>query len=88
MKYVLMQAPKKEGEYNSQIAIIDNSTHIGKGKIEKMCQAGYTCVGYIKSELHPRQLKHGFTYEWDKRIENLQNLILKIGALSEKWVDC
>ena len=88
MKYVLMQAPKKEGEPNSQIAIIDNSNQIGKQKIEKLTQAGYTCVGYIESELHQVELKRGFTYEWDKRIQNLQNLILQIGALAEKWIDC
>lgn len=88
MRYVLLQAPKADGEYSSQIVIVDNSGPVGKSKVEKLCSVGYTPAGSIESDLKPSTLKEGFTHNRRKKIENLEKLVLKIGAMAEKWVDC
>ena len=88
MKYVLLQAPKADGEYSSPIVIVDNSGPIGKSKVERLCNEGYTPAGTIESDLKPSALKEGFTYNRRKQAENLQKLVLEIGALAETWVDC
>lgn len=87
-KYVLLQAPKIDGEYSSPIVIIDNSSQIGKSRVEKLCNEGYTPAGTIESDLKPSALKEGFNHNRRKQCENLQNLVLKIGELAETWVDC
>ena len=47
MKYILLQE-KTTGE----IRIIDNSTKIGKGKVEKLlCQDGFEAVGTVETNL-------------------------------------
>ena len=54
MKYALLKRT------DGQIVIIDNSTHIGKGRIEKLCNDGAVGVGTIESNLTPGELKSGF----------------------------
>lgn len=88
MKYVLLQAPKADGECSSSIVIVDNSGPIGKSRVERLCNEGYTPAGTIESDLKPSALKKGFTYNRRKQYENLQKLVLDIGALAETWVDC
>jgi hypothetical protein len=45
---------------NEQIVIVDNSTHIGKGRVEHLCNNDAEPVGIIESDLRPAVLKQGF----------------------------
>lgn len=56
-KYVLLQAPKTDGDYTAQIEIIDNSSAIGKGKVESRIKDGYIHIGWIESNLRVPELK-------------------------------
>lgn len=85
MKYVLMQAPKTEDEYSSQIVIIDNSTQIGKGKVQKLVNEGYSHIGYIESDLRPQQLKSGFENNLQNRLDNARSLFDQINAIADSY---
>lgn len=85
MKYVLMQAPKTKDEYSSQIVIIDNSTKIGKGKVQKLINEGYSHIGYIESDLRTQQLKSGFEYELRSRLDNTRELFNQINAITDSY---
>ena len=85
MKYVLMQAPKTEDEYSSQIVIIDNSTKIGKGKVQKLINDGYSHIGYIESDLRVQQLKSGFKYDLQNRLDNARELFNQINAITDNF---
>lgn len=85
MKYVLMQAPKTEDEYSSQIAIIDNSTRIGKGRVQQLINEGYSHIGYIESDLRPQQLKSGFEYGLQNRLDNTRELFNQINAITDSY---
>lgn len=84
MKYALLQAPMKEGEYRSQIEIIDNSTFIGKGRVEVLCEDGWTHVGWIESELKPSRLQAGLEYYAQKHIDEARE---KISMISDMLTD-
>lgn len=86
MKYVLMQAPKKPEEYSSQILIIDNSTHIGKKRVESLIYDGYKFAGTIESDLRIQQLKSGFEFNLLKRIDNANEIMKSINKLSEELI--
>ncbi|WP_178695240.1 hypothetical protein [[Eubacterium] hominis] len=86
MKYVLMQAPKKPEEYSSQIVIVDNSTHIGKKKIESLIYDGYKFAGTIESDLRVQQLKSGFEFDLTKKIDDANEIIKNINKLSEELI--
>ena len=88
MKYILLQAPRADGNYSSPIVILDDSNAVGQAKVTKLLNEGYTQVGTIESDLQPGALKDGFTHNRRKQAENLQKLVLEIGALAETWVDC
>lgn len=83
MRYVLMQAPKQEGDYSSQIVIIDNSSQIGKEQVQWYVNAGWVGVGSIESDLTPRDLKSGFEHDCRKSIEKAHNLFNQISALAD-----
>lgn len=72
MKYVLLKMPSGE------IRIVDNNTHIGKKKVEKLCSEGAVSAGAIESDLHPGQLKRGISHEargaYEVEREKLWNL--------------
>lgn len=85
MKYVLMQSPKTEDEYSSQIVIIDNSTKIGKGKVQKLINEGYSHIGYIESDLRTQQLKSGFEHDLQGRLDNTRELFNQINALTDSY---
>ena len=86
MKYVLMQAPKRPEEYSSQIVIVDNSTHIGKKKIESLIYDGYKFAGTIESDLRVQQLKSGFEFDLTKKIDDANEIIKNINKLSEELI--
>lgn len=71
MKYALLKRT------DGQIVIIDNSTHIGKGRIEKLCNDGAVGVGTIESDLTVGQLKLGFEHTLSKRYEDLRDTVLR-----------
>lgn len=56
MKYVLLQM------LSGEMKIVDNSNHIGKGRVEKFCNEGAILVGTIESDLHPTQLRRGISH--------------------------
>lgn len=87
MKYVLMQAPKKEEDYSSQIVIVDNSTMIGKKRVENLVERGYMCVGTIESELSEHQLKRGFSFEADKQVDVMHDLFREISKLADSHIE-
>lgn len=66
MQYVLIQMPSGE------IKIEDNSTHIGKKRVEKFCNAGAKSAGTIESHLPTIQLRRGISHEARERykVEN------------------
>lgn len=72
MKYVLIK------NADGQIKIIDNSTRIGKGKVEREIADGGEYVGSIESELRPMQIEKGFNVYANKRIRNLREQLDKI----------
>lgn len=73
MRYVLIK------NADGQIKIIDNSTSIGKGKVERAIIGGGEHIGFVESELRARELETGFNvYESDK------NKKLS-GKLNEIW---
>lgn len=72
MKYVLLK--RSDG----QIVIIDNSTHIGENRVEKLCNDGAVGVGTIESNLEPGQLKCGFEHTQGKRYEELRRQLLLV----------
>lgn len=65
--YVLLMAPKKD-DYVGQIEAVDNSTHIGKKKVERLINEGYIFIGRVLDcPLTTQRLKAGFAkYERDK----------------------
>lgn len=71
MKYALLKRP------DGQIVIINNSTHIGKSRVEKLCNDGAVGVGTIESDLEPGQLKCGFEHTLGKRYEDLRDTVLR-----------
>lgn len=87
MKYVLMQAPQKEGDYNSQIIIIDNSKIIGKKRVENLVEEGYSCVGTIESELEVHCLQRGFSHNADKQIDVMHDLFKQISTLADSHIE-
>lgn len=64
MKYVLLQP-----NIGEQIKIIDNSTHIGKKKVESLCTEGYKAIGYLESEQPPSRLLRGFNADLNNRLD-------------------
>lgn len=77
MKYVLLKRT------DGQILIIDNSTHIGKGRVDSLCLSGTTSVGTIESDLTPHQLMHGFEHTTREHYNALHKMI----ALAQKALD-
>ena len=77
-KYVLLQAPKAEGDYTAPIEIIDNASAIGKGRVEERLQAGYIHIGWIESDLRVSELKAGLEYYWRQRVEEAYKLFQHI----------
>lgn len=62
-KYALLQAPVEEGDYTARIKIVDQSTKIGKMKVDMLTKAGYNFAGWIESELSVNLLRAGFDYD-------------------------
>lgn len=85
--YVLMQAPGAEEGYSSQIIIVDNSTRIGRGRLQKFINEGYSHVGYIESDLHPRKLTSGFEHNMQNRIDKARDLFNRISEIADSHVD-
>ena len=77
-KYVLLQAPKTEGNYTAPIEIIDNASAIGKGRVEDRIQAGYIPIGWIESDLRVPELKAGLEYYWRQQVEEAHKLFRHI----------
>lgn len=83
MRYVLMQAPKQEGDYSSQIIIIDNSSQTGKDEVQLHVNMGWVGVGSIESSLPPRDLKSGFEHNYRKSLEKAHHLFNQISTLAD-----
>ena len=77
-KYVLLQAPKAEGDCTAPIEIIDNASAVGKGRVEERIQAGYIHIGWIESDLRVPELKAGLEYYWRQRVEEAYKLFQHI----------
>ncbi len=77
-RYVLLQAPKTEGDYTAPIEIIDNASTIGKGRMEERMQAGYIHIGWIESDLRVPELKAGLEYYWRQQVEEAHKLFQHI----------
>ncbi len=86
-RYILMQARRTEEDYSSQIIIVDNSTRIGKGRIVKLIEEGYSHVGYIESDLRMQELKLGFDHDLRNRIDKVHDLFNSISAMADSHVD-
>lgn len=84
MKYVLMQGPKKEGEFTGEILIVDNSRRTGKEKVERLLMDGYSCVGHIESELKKHELKSGLEKYVQGRLDKAMGLLSKIWWLASE----
>lgn len=78
MKYILMQ---KE---NGQIKIVDNSTYIGKKKVEDLCMDGYQAIGTIESEQRPIKLLGGFNRESYQKLEERGKKLEDIQKILER----
>lgn len=87
MKYVLMQAPRKEDDYNSQIEIVDNSGAIGKGRVEKLVEMGYTYVGTIESVLDVNRLQSGFSHNADRQVDIMHDLFREISKIADSHIE-
>lgn len=64
MKYVLLQTNAGE-----QIKIIDNSTYLGKKKVESLCVEGFKPIGYLESEQPAQRLLRGFNKDFQDKLE-------------------
>lgn len=87
MKYVLMQAPRKEEDYNSQIEIVDNSNTIGKQRVENLVDMGYTYAGTIESELGVNRLQSGFSHNADRQVDVMHDLFREISKLADSHME-
>ena len=74
-KYILLQAPKPDDYYIGQIVIIDNSTHIGKKRVELLIAEGYESVGFVESELTSAELKDGFNSDLKRELDKKREVI-------------
>ncbi|MEH2957821.1 hypothetical protein [Candidatus Merdisoma sp. JLR.KK006] len=86
-KYVLMKAPKREGEYSSQIVIIDNSRKIGKEEIQNLFNEGYSHVGYIESDLRIQQLMVGFEHNLRDSLNKAHTLFNQISTMADSHLE-
>ena len=72
MKYVLLQMP------DGEIKIIDNSSYIGKKRVEALCIEGATPAGTIESDLNRLRLETGLMHrravERDEALDKLYEL--------------
>lgn len=73
MKYILLQE-KTTGE----IRLIDGNNKSGKHRAEKLCQDGYVLAGTIESDLKAYQLKTGFEYIKNRKLDDANLKISKI----------
>lgn len=87
MRYVLMQAPKQEGDYSSQIIIINNSSQIGKDEVQQYVNMGWVGVGSIESNLPIQNLKSGFVHDYRKSLEKVHNLFDQISTLADSHLE-
>ena len=85
-KYVLLQAPKAEGDYAAPIEIIDNASAIGKGRVEERIQAGYIHIGWIESDLRIPELKAGLEYYWRRQVEEAHKLFRQISGIADSYL--
>lgn len=76
MKYVLLQM-----EIGEQIKIIDNSTNLGRKKVESLIVEGYRCIGYLESEQPPQRLIRGFNANLETKLEQRDKKLWEIGEI-------
>lgn len=78
-KYALMQAPAKdENDFAPHIVIIDNSSAVGKQRVESLANEGYKPAGWIESPLKLSRLKRGFEANMRRRYEQACEKLSKI----------
>ncbi len=73
MKYIILQE-KTTGE----IRIVDNNNKLGKRRAEMLCQDGFVLAGTIESDLKVSQLKTGFEYIKNRKLDDANLKISKI----------
>lgn len=56
-------------DIGEQIKIIDNSTNLGKKKVEKLLSEGFKHIGYLESEQPTQRLLRGFNQELSNKLE-------------------
>lgn len=80
--YVLLMAPIKQDDFVGQIEVVDNSTHIGKKRVENLIKEGYTFVGRVSEcPLTKQRLKADFAkYAEDRAtiLDDRLDLIAKV----------
>lgn len=79
MKYVLLQT-----EVGEQIKIIDNSTHIGKKKVERLCMEGFKPIGYLESEQPPQRLLRGFNKDLSDKLDEKYKILWDIQQILKR----
>ena len=79
IKYVLLQTAPGE-----QIKIIDNSTHLGKRKVEMLCNEGYKPIGYLESEQPPQRLLRGFNKDLNNKLEDKYKILRDIRQILDR----
>lgn len=76
--YTLMQAPRSEGKYSSQIEIVNTISRNGREKMRKLLSMGYVDVGCLESNLDATQLKWGFEYDLQIKLDDVQQLLRRL----------
>ena len=79
MRYVLLQA-----EIGEQIKIVDNSTKLGKKKVENLYLDGFKAIGYLESEEPPQILLWGFNKDSNDKIEKKNKKLCDIYEILER----
>lgn len=80
-RYILLKAP------DGEIVIIDNSTHLGKRKVESRINEGCKHVGFIESDLSPTSLSFSLSLKVIKKLDKYDEIFSEIMRQTEKRKD-
>lgn len=81
MKYVLLQMP------DGEIKIIDNSSNLGKRRVEELCMEGATPAGTIESDLNRLRLETGLMHRRMVERDEALDRLYKIKNFIRNFVD-
>ena len=87
-RYVMLQSPEVDEQTgNRQIELVKMNCSSSNASVDSMVRAGYTCVGFIDSDLSRNELHRGLTVHEQHRLDALQAKIYKIGELVKSLYD-